>query len=79
MFLKLCCSVKHKEVYSLSSALLGVHIHQQTQEFYEGDQDTPNNPRIEEYIISSSIHTDLLAYVFVPLAVTQASILEASC
>lgn len=29
------------------------------------------NPRIEEYIISSSIHkqTDLLAYVSVPLAV----------
>lgn len=29
------------------------------------------NPRIEEHIISSSIHkhTDLLAYVFVPLAV----------
>lgn len=43
MFLKLCGSVKHKELYSPSSALFGVHIHQQTQEFYEGDQDTPNN------------------------------------
>lgn len=40
-----------------------------------------HNPRIEEYNILSSIHkhTELLAYVFVPLAVIQASILETSC
>lgn len=47
MFLKVCCSVEHKELFNLSSALLGVHIHQWTQEFYEGDQDTPNNWRTQ--------------------------------
>lgn len=74
----------HKDLYNLNSALLGVHIHQQTHEFYEGDNThkiiDEHNPRIEEYIISSSIHkhTDPLENVFVPLAVIQASILETS-
>lgn len=41
-----------------------------------------HNPTIgEEHVIASSIHkhTDILAYVFVPLAATRASILETSC
>lgn len=40
-----------------------------------------HNPRIGEHVIASSIHkhTDILAYVSVPLAATQASFLETSC
>lgn len=32
-----------QSLYNLRSALLGVHIHHWTQEFYEEDQDTPDN------------------------------------